>query len=352
MAETVLLVMFVAAVLYAVLGGADFGAGVIEPFVPRRERVDVALAPVWEANHVWLILVVVLAFVAFPPLYAVLSTYLHLPLLLVLLGIVVRGTAFTFRHYDPAPTWSSGYTLAFRFASMLTPLFLGISVAALANGRLPNDPTGGFYDTYIAPWNTFFCWATGLFTCALFAFEGAVLLASESTWHPASLTTSEDAAERQRWRRIVRFTHLAAIFSGAVVLWAATVEATPWAAALWRSPFALAAIAIATALVAVTPWAFHRRRPWLLRLGMGAQATCILGGFAAAQAPALVQLEGGALTLAEAAAPDATLRTMLWALGFGLLIILPSVSYLIYVYKGGPSPTAPRPAPTQNSPRR
>jgi len=134
MAELVLLVLGVAATLYAVLAGADFGAGVLEVFLDDEasHRVDVALAPVWEANHVWLVLVVVLAFVGFPEVYATSTTYLHLPLLGVLLGIVLRGTAFTFRHYDPSPgAWSRAYTMVFRASSLVTPLFLGITAAAV-----------------------------------------------------------------------------------------------------------------------------------------------------------------------------------------------------------------------------
>src|SRR6476646_219626 len=98
MAEFVLAVLLVALVVYTLFGGADFGAGMIEPFIVTRDDVDVALA---------------LAFVGFPEFYSLTTTYLHLPLLAVLLGIVARGTAFTFRHYDPNPGALRGwYNLA------------------------------------------------------------------------------------------------------------------------------------------------------------------------------------------------------------------------------------------------
>src|SRR4029453_6983829 len=88
--------------LYALLGGADFGAGIVEAFAGRRGELTIskAIAPVWEANHVWLILAVVILFTGFPAVYASLSWVLHIPLMIVLLGIIMRGTAFTFRHYD------------------------------------------------------------------------------------------------------------------------------------------------------------------------------------------------------------------------------------------------------------
>ena len=252
MAETILVVMFVAAVLYTVLAGADFGAGVIERFVPRRERVDVALAPVWEANHVWLILIVVLAFVAFPPLYSLISTALHLPLLMILLGIIVRGTSFTFRHYDPNPgSWSSSYTLAFRLSSLLTPLFIGVCVAALANGQLSNERASSFYEGFIAPWNTLFCWATGVFVCCLFAFEGAVLLSAERR-----VSTAQGAQERADslpYRSLVRVTHVLTIITGGFVLAAAWFDNTPWLTSMLRSPVALASLVVATLLIADSP---------------------------------------------------------------------------------------------------
>jgi len=334
MAEVLLLVMYIAAVLYTVFAGADFGAGVVEWFVPKRERIDVAIAPVWEANHIWLILIVVLAFVGFPRLYGLISTALHLPLLMVLLGIVVRGTSFTFRHYDPARS-SSMYTLAFRLSSLLTPLYLGVSMAALANGRLNVDPSAGFYASFIAPWNTAFCWATGVFTCALFTFEGAVLLAAE---HRVARSTSDGAtATALPYRSVVRTTHLLTIATGALVLAAAAVDATPWLPAMLSSPWGLASLAVATLCIAFVPRAFERKRPWLLRLVLGVQAACILGGYTAGQYPALARSRSGSLTLHEAAAPEATLRTLLWAVAIGLLFILPGIATLIAVYKRKPS---------------
>src|SRR5688572_33490992 len=100
------LVMLAALVAYALLGCADFGGGIWDLFSvgPRareqRRHIAQAIGPVWEANHVWLIFMIVLLFTAFPPAFAALSTALHIPLTLMLLGIVLRGTSFTFRQYD------------------------------------------------------------------------------------------------------------------------------------------------------------------------------------------------------------------------------------------------------------
>jgi cytochrome d ubiquinol oxidase subunit II len=323
MAEFVLAVLLVSLIMYVVFGGADYGAGMIEPFV-GGQRVDVALAPVWEANHVWLVLALVLAFVGFPAFYALATTHLHLPLLGVLLGIVARGTAFTFRHYDPDPgALARWYTVVFRLASLLTPLFLGVCMAATASGQFPTDPSAGFYAVYVAPWNTAFGWATGVFACALFAFEGAALLSAEQHLHGLPLPHVN----------LARITHGLAIASGGIVFVIAYVEHLPWLGALFHSPWAIAALSCATVLVPVVARAFDHGRPWLLRVAMSAQVGCVMFGFFAAQFPVLIRLDSHDLTYQMAAAPPATLRAMIWALIVGLALIVPSLGFLIRVYK-------------------
>jgi len=324
MAEFVLIVLLLSLVTYAVLGGADFGAGMIEPFVGGQASVDVALAPVWEANHVWLVLAVVLMFVGFPEFYALASTHLHLPLLGVLLGIIARGTAFTFRHYDPEPgaleVW---YTWVFRAASVLTPLCLGLSLAATAAGRFPDDPQAGFYAIFVAPWNTAFGWATGVFVCALFAFEGAALFSAEHALQGLPLP----------YANLARVTHVLSLVCGAGVFFTAYVQRLTWFSELLHSAWALGALAMATLLIPVVAHAFDRGRPWLLRFAMGAQVGCVLLGFVAGQFPVLMRRPAGDLTYQAAAAPDATLRALIWALVVGLALILPALLYLIRVYK-------------------
>lgn len=328
MVEVLLVVTLVAAALYTVLAGADFGAGIMEGLMGRkaRERVDVALAPVWEANHVWLVLIVVIAFVGFPKLYTLVSIHLHLPVLCALLGIVARGSAFTFRHYDPTNTLDRSYTAVFRAASLLTPLSLGLIVGATATGTIPGELRGGFYALYIAPWNTLFGWATGAFVCALFAFEGAALLAAEHVRDDAPLP----------YLRSARIAHFVTIGLGAVVVGIAFVEKLRWARALLSSPVALAALGLATILIFAVAYAFHAGRPWVLRLAMGAQACCVLVGFFAAQFPVLLRTTGEDFTYRDLAAPPSTLRGLLWAVGVGLVIIVPLLGYLIAVYKRAP----------------
>jgi cytochrome bd ubiquinol oxidase subunit II len=327
MAEAVLLAMGVVAVLYGVFGGADFGVGMIEPWLGAegRARVDAALLPVWEANHVWLVLLVVLGFVAFPAPFALVSVGLHIPLLLMLLGIVARGSAFTFRHYDPRPggldTW---YSLSFRVGSALTPLFLGVIAAATVEGNLPLGPEADFYASFIAPWNTAFCWGTGLFCCALFAFEGAALLAAELGAEPG---------QPLPYLRLARRLHALSIVLGAVLLLLAHRSQSAQLSGLLRHPLTWACLIAATLLIPLIAHAFARARPWLLRVASAAQLGCVLIGLWGATYPVLLYHRGGAMRLHDAAAPPATLRTLLFAVGVGLLLIAPALTYLWRVYK-------------------
>jgi len=95
--------MLAALVFYVLLGGADFGGGIWDLLAsgPRareqRAAIEHAIGPIWEANHVWLILVIVVLFTGFPPAFAAISIALFVPLVLLLVGIVLRGAAFTFR---------------------------------------------------------------------------------------------------------------------------------------------------------------------------------------------------------------------------------------------------------------
>jgi cytochrome d ubiquinol oxidase subunit II len=326
MVETLLVVMGVVTVLYGVLGGADFGVGMIEPWLgsQAQERVDRALLPVWEANHIWLILLVVLGFVAFPAPFALLTIALHIPLLMVLLGIVARGSAFTFRHYDPESgaleTW---YSWSFRFGSLLTPLFLGVIAAASVEGNLPLTLQGDFYADFIAPWNTPFCWATGAFTCSLFAFEGAALLAAELGAKPDGSLP---------YLRLARRLHVGSIALGGVLLVMAWRSESASLHALLLQPANLACQLVATLLIPVVALAFRRGRPWLLRVASGAQIGCILVGLWGSTYPTLVFYRGGAYGIGDVA-PASVLRALLVAVGIGLMLIVPALGYLLRVYK-------------------
>src|ERR1051326_2029237 len=183
--EIVAGIMVLALNAYVLMGGADFGGGVWDLLAagPRRdeqrELITKSIAPIWEANHVWLIVVVVLLFTAFPTAFSTLAVVLHIPITLMLIGIVLRGSAFVFRCYGsralaPRRRWG----IAFAGASAVTPVLLGTIIGAIASGDVATASgrvgVASFAEVFIAPWLPPFPIAVGLFTLALFAFLAAV----------------------------------------------------------------------------------------------------------------------------------------------------------------------------------
>src|SRR6266403_592655 len=179
--------MTAALIIYALLGGADYGGGVWDLLASgkrapaQRALIAQAIGPVWEANHVWLILVLVVLFTAFPPAFAAISIALHIPLTLLLIGVVLRGTTFTFRAYDVRrDDVQRRWSLVFSISSIITPMLLGIVLGAIASGTI-RVKDGVVVSGFLKPWLAPFPFAVGLFALSLFAFLAAVFLTVEST---------------------------------------------------------------------------------------------------------------------------------------------------------------------------
>jgi cytochrome d ubiquinol oxidase subunit II len=324
---------------YVVLGGADFGGGVWDLFAtgPRknaqRELIAGAIGPIWEANHVWLIVVVVLTFAAFPPVFALLGIALHIPLTLMLIGIVLRGSAFAFRSYETSPSATERrWGRTFAIASLLTPVLLGVCIGAVATERVGNDPlircverqpgcaTESFAMLYVHPWLNPFSFSVGLLTLVLFAFLAAVYLTVEAE---RDATLQEDFRVRALIAAAVLFV---AAFGTLLAAFTQAPRLKMLMTSLWAIPLHVAtAIAAITSIVAV--W---RRRYRVARFAAAAQVSFILWGWAVAQYPYLIPPR---LTIAGSAAPDRTLGLLLIALVVGALVLFPSLYYLFRVFK-------------------
>lgn len=329
--------IFLALNAYALLAGADFGGGVWDLFAGgarkerQRELIADAIGPVWEANHVWLILALVLLFTCFPPAFARVGTLLHIPLSLVLIGIVLRGSAFTFwrygggRHGDPA---QRRWGMVFAVASLITPLLLGTTVGAIASGALPNGEAvkgGPFSETYVAPWLNPFALSVGVFALVAFAFLAAVYLTLEAG--------QEDGGELQedfRRRALAAGAALFVVAASALVLSRGRAPGVRDALifASWAVP--LHVLTGAAALTALAALWYRRWR--LARVAAALQVSLILWGWALSQQPYILPPD---LTIAGAAAPPATLRLALAALALGAAVLFPSLYYLFRVFKGG-----------------
>lgn len=318
--------MVVSLTIYALTGGADYGGGVWDLFAwgPRakaqRELIAKAIGPIWEANHVWLILVIVVLFTAFPPAFAVITTVLHIPLALMLIGIILRGSAFAFRTYDPREGERNQWGNTFAVASLVTPVLLGITLGAIMSGSIRIEDVYVITD-FIRPWLAPFPLAVGIFTLSLFAFLAAVYLTLE--------TDDSDLQEDFRRRALISAVAVG-LMALVVFLLSGTGAPLIWqglSASWWTWP-----LQILTGLLAVGAiFALWVRRFRMARALAVGQATLILWGWAFAQFPYLVVPD---VTIFDAAAPDATLRLLLVALIVGALLLFPSFYYLFRVFKG------------------
>lgn len=330
--EVIAAIMVLALNAYALTGGADYGGGVWDLLATgdrrreQRELIADSIAPIWEANHVWLIVVVVLLFTAFPNAFGTLGIVLHIPLTLLLIGIVLRGSAFVFRSYGSRErVHARRWGLAFAIASVVTPVLLGTVIGAVASGAVGQASeqvgTATFASVFVFPWLAPFPIVVGLFALALFAFLAAVYLTVDAG----------ESSLREDFRRRGLGAAAAVLVLAAIALLlsmraaprvASGVVAAPWSVLLHLCTGAAAVVAI------VSLWI---RRFRVARIAAAAQVSFILWGWAFAQFPFVVP---PTLEIRRAAAPRITLELLVVGLAAGAMILLPSLRYLFRTFKG------------------
>jgi len=317
--------LLVALTVYVLTGGADYGGGVWDLLAsgPRaaaqRELIERAIGPIWEADHVWLILVVVILFDAFPPAFAAIMTAMHIPLTLMLVGIVLRGSAFSFRSYGGGRERTQiRWERMFSIASLVTPMLLGVIIGAIASGRIPKDPRD--FGDFVWPWMTPFCFAVGVFALALFAYLAAIY----ATLEPADAEVRDDF----RLRALIAGVAVGVIagvvlllsIHGAPRIWEGLTER------VWTWPL----IWITSIFAIATLYALWMRRFAIARLCAVGQVALIVWGWAFAQFPYLIEPD---LDIYNAGAPPITLHLLAGALTAGAFILFPSYRYLMVVFK-------------------
>jgi cytochrome d ubiquinol oxidase subunit II len=327
--------MVLAITVYVFLGGADFGGGLWDLFAtgPRhhqqREVIAHAIGPVWEANHVWLILVVVMLFSCFPAAFAHVSTELHIPLTLMLVGVVLRGSAFTFRSYNPRESGlQRGFGLTFSIASLVTPVLLGICIGTVAAGNIPMSavPAGvTFAGRFVAPWATLFALSVGLLMLALCALLAATYLTVEA----------QDDELRDDFRARALAACAAVVITATVTALLAERDAPLVYHALTSGVRAVTLLATTALLGALLVWALYRRHFYFARIAAAAVAAFIVWGWAWSQYPFMIPPDR---TIDSLAAPHSTLVWTMVVLSAGTVILLPSFLYLFRVFKGAESP--------------
>jgi cytochrome d ubiquinol oxidase subunit II len=317
-------VLLVGATLYAVFGGADFGAGLWELLAGRskdpervRDRITHSLAPVWEANHVWLIFILVVAWSGFPEAFAAVMSTLYIPLALAALGIVLRGSGFAFgkviegRARRPA-------NLAFALSSVLTPFFMGAVVGAIASGQVPaegdGDPTGSWIE------------ALPILTGAMFVMSGAYLAAV------FLVRDSRAAGEEENAIHFARCALSAAAAAGALAAAGILVlkaDAEFVYDGLTGPGLPLVIVSALCGLAALVLLARLVRDPsapiGLTRPLAVAAVVAVIWGWGVAQHPYLLP---ESLTISEAAAPDGTMTALFVIFGAALLFVVPALAFL------------------------
>ena len=304
---------------YVLSAGADFGAGIWTLLAggPRREAhrklISDTIGPLWEANHVWLIFVLVILFTAFPVAFELIMTWLAAPFFVLLLAIVLRGAAFVFDHYDPSPEpMDSFWRLIFGIASIAAPFCLGSIVGAIVSGRI--GATYGFIGSWLAPFPA----CVGLLTVVLFAHLAAVYLVREAS-APAG-------ADVQLMRELRLRAFLTSATLGAIAI------GTAWLAQSSAPHVARAAvplIVLGAVVAAFRVGSLLKGKAGLARLLAGAEVPLIFAGWIQAQYPyAIFRV----LTFDQAAAPRSTQVALIWTVATGTTIIVPGFLLLFRMF--------------------
>ncbi|HEX2409590.1 MAG TPA: cytochrome d ubiquinol oxidase subunit II [Solirubrobacteraceae bacterium] len=322
LAELCLGLVMLGLAAYAVLGSADFGAGFWDLTAGGDRRggrlrgmVQRSMSPVWEANHVWLIFVLVIAWTAFPVAFGSIFSTLYIPLFLAAIGIIFRGTAFVLRGQAATIREARVLGALFALSSVLIPFFLGAALGGIASGRVEvGNAAGDPVSSWLNPTSVLI----GVIAVLSGAYLAAVFLAGDSERADQPDLVRAFRARALGMGALTGVVALGGLLvlrddapdlydgltsgGGLVMVIASALAGTATLALVWRERFGVARFTAALAVV------------------------CIVVGWALAQDPYLLPPE---LTLDEAAASDATLSAVLIGVGLGMIILAPSL-WLLY----------------------
>ncbi|WP_346882486.1 cytochrome d ubiquinol oxidase subunit II [uncultured Algibacter sp.] len=332
MLYVVLFFLMFSLLLYVVLAGADFGAGIVELFSSEKNKqitkktVYRVMGPVWEANHIWIIIMIVILWVGFPEFYNILVLYLHIPLTLVLLGITLRGVAFVFRHYDAFKDKSQIlYDWMFRISSFITPIFLGMTFGAMLSGKIIITDTYenlNFYDIFINPWFNGFSFLVGLFFAALCAFLASILLIGEANDN-----------ERPIYVKKSRIANMAVIIIGFITLCYGFLTHNTFVVNFVNNPYAVVLISLSTLLILPLIKSIKAAHKIRTRSFTGIQVVLILMAALVTQYPNLIITSHAEFSIIEAASTEKVIRVLGITLIIGGLVILPGLFHLFKSFK-------------------
>jgi cytochrome bd ubiquinol oxidase subunit II len=322
LATVVAVAMFLGVIAYALLGGADFGSGFYDLTAgggagggELRTLVDHSIGPVWEANHVWLIYILVIWWTGFPGAFAAATTTLFIPLMLALAGIVLRGASFAFRKYAATMAQARLFGAIFAGSSLITPFFLGTVAGAIASGRVPVTGYGDRVGSWINPTSL----VGGFLAVATCVFLAGVFLTAD-----AARAGSTELAEKLRKRTLaVGIATGLIVFAG---LYPVSHDAPTLSAGLRTQASPLLVLAAVAGLAA--PVLLFRRSYSLARIPAAAAVGAVITGWGVGQYPWMLVDE---VTINDAAGADATLAGLLVVVGLAGVIVLPALGYLLWL---------------------
>ncbi|MFL6085562.1 MAG: cytochrome d ubiquinol oxidase subunit II [Mycobacterium sp.] len=322
LATVVAVAMFLGVIVYALLGGADFGSGFYDLTAGGgkggarlRTLVDHSIGPVWEANHVWLIYILVIWWTGFPSAFAAATTTLFVPLMLALAGIVLRGASFAFRKYSATMAQARLFGAIFAGSSLITPFFLGTVAGAIASGRVPATGYGDRVDSWLNPTSV----VGGLLAVVTCVFLAGAFLTADAA-------RAGDTALAEKLRHRVLAVGIATgliVFAG---LYPITRDAPTLSHGLRGQASLLMVVAALAGTVAVA--LLYRRRYSAARFPAAVAVGAVITGWGVGQYPWLLVDE---VTINDAAGADATLAGLLVVVGLAGVIVLPALGYLLWL---------------------
>jgi cytochrome bd ubiquinol oxidase subunit II len=326
--QALLALLWLGLTLYALLAGADFGAGFWDLFAgrgeggrTRRDLIEHVIGPVWEANHVWLIFVLVLLWTGFPSVFAAVMSTLYVPLTLVALGIIARGSAFAFRKASTLPWQQRLFGAAFAVSSVLTPFFLGAVAGAIASGRVPPGLATG--DLVRSWWNPT-SWLGGVLAIGTCAYLATAYLCGD-----ARRLAGPEIAQWYRRRALGTGVVVGVVALGGIAVLRSDAPGLFHGLTHRALPLVVASAVAGVASLAL----LVLRRYLLVRLTAAAAVTAIVWGWAVAQYPHLLP---PGTDYVSAQADHAVLVDTLIVSGVGALILLPSLAWLLVLFQRPP----------------
>ena len=325
--EIPLLLALGALILYTVLGGADFGAGFWQLVAGRgpraariRDHAHDSMGPVWEANHLWLIFVLVIMWTAYPLAFGSIGSTLCVPLFVAAVGIILRGAAYALRAGAATPREMGSIDMLFSLSSILTPFALGAAVGGIASRRVPvGNAAGDLFTSWLNPTSILI----GVLAVAVASYLAAVYMSAD-----AVRIGEPDLARRFRARALGAGVVAGAVALGGLVVLHSDAEPLYHGLVEGDGRPALGLSVLAGVLTLALVW---RSRFELARYSAAVAVGAIVAGWALAQSPVLLP----GLTVREAAAPHDTMVALIVALAAGAVILFPSLTLLFRLYLGG-----------------